>query len=608
MLLLGWPSPVSAYLGNISDARSDASGASSTKFSLRPVSNSIQFGPGTAVSTGPDSFAYLTYGNSPVLQLFNISSTGSITQTGTLNNVTKGSSTVLGNMVLLPGPISTSNLSSSSGSSMLGKRAGSSQLIMSSLDTSNKMSMLSTDPMNPTQVASLDNGDSLPGVVVTAATSSNDSSPNVGAIAGGVVGGVVLVAVCIGLLLFFRRRSRHRKYDKAELNSRGIHSNEYNDYIDERPSQRSTEQNMINFKNLPPISISDRTIVSSHNMSPLSPPSFSPVITRTASKTLLPDYTQHLLQEMNIAFTEYTGPDASALQKELKGGSTLFDNKYVLTGEAPVRLSAAYMLRTANKLPDKTEQVSIHLYREGALELQLAQVSFATKLHGPHIVNHIQSYTLPNSRRNGFAAVSITEICSPTKSLSRLIHPAPGDHSLADTSDRYFQRLTIKSLLQAVQQLHSQQVCHLNLSVNAFFYQGGDVTEWKLGKLEDCKVVDDYLADSDVLETTAPEVLNGQETNATTDSNIWSLGVVIYELVTGKPLFKTADAARQFAKAGNKLSLDDVDNEKARMLLSQMLVLEPMQRQDIGDLIRIWEDEQRQADYDDDDDLDSIDG
>jgi serine/threonine protein kinase len=148
----------------------------------------------------------------------------------------------------------------------------------------------------------------------------------------------------------------------------------------------------------------------------------------------------------------------------------------------------------------------------------------------------------------------------------------------------------------------------LGLSVNSFFHQGGDVTEWKLGKLEDCKVVDDYLGDCDVIETTAPEVLNNQETNVTKESSIWSLGVVIYELVAGEPLFKTMDVARQFAKSGKQPNLDTVNNENAMLLLAKMLVLKPMQRGNIEELFHFWEAHEEHADHEDDDDISSIEG
>lgn len=615
VLLLGWPSAESVYHGRISDAESDAATLpSSPRFSLLPVSNSISFNPGTAVSTGPDTFAYLTYGKNPELQFYNISSDGSLTLTLPLINALNGTNSTIGNMLLVPGQLSTSDSSpGSNSSSMLGKRAGSSWIAISILDNSEKLSVMMVDPTNPNGLSPLNNGDTFPGTSIPTSTvqdsGPSSASPNIGAIVGGVIGGVVLIAICMGLLIFFRRRSRHRKYNVAQANSRAIQPNEYNNYIDERPSQHSTPPlNMVKFINQPLVNKSHDIAGSSYPIPAISPLSFSPIISRSTSKTLLPDYTQRLLQEMNITFTEYSGSDARDLQTDLKGGAVLFNNRYVLTNESAIRLSASYSLRTASKLPDKTEQVSIHFFKEAAQDLQLAQVGFATKLHGPNIVNHIQSYILPNNFRSGFETVSITEICSPTKSLSRLIHPAPGDLALADATDRYFQKLTIKSLLQTIRRLHSNEVCHLGLSVNSFFHEGGDVTEWKLGKLEDCKVVDDYLGDCDVIETTAPEVLNNQETNVTKESSIWSLGVVIYELVAGAPLFKTVDVARQFAKSGRQPNLDTVKNENAMLLLAKMLVLKPMQRGNIEELFHFWEAHEEHADHEDDDDISSIEG
>ncbi|KAH8554009.1 hypothetical protein BGW37DRAFT_483153 [Umbelopsis sp. PMI_123] len=601
VLLLGWPNAQSLYHGSVGAALSDVTSGYVDKFSLVPIGTSISFSPGTAVGISTDAFAYLTYGNSPKLQYYNISSNGSITPwQSPLSVTTDGSNLGTANMLLSP-----LSIPSSSSSSLSKRDASSPWLITSSMDDSGKLYVVATNPENPSATYNLDNGDALPAYIQSAPSSPT----NVGAIVGGVIGGIAIIVIFIIGLIFYRRRARRSKFSKASAKERGIRIEDYRSYIDERPGhQNGALMTPITVKMEPqvPMNGAQRQDTLDTLTSPIQN-TFSPVIPHSQSKIFLPDFTESYLHDMNIGIPEYTGSDGNDLRKDPKSGTHILGKKYALTSEPPTRITTYYTVRTANRMPDKIDQVSIHFFKEPAVNLQLAQVGFATKLAGNSIINHIESYKIPGD--NGYTALSVTDICSPSKSLYRLLHPAPGDLTLADTTDQYFQSLTIKSLLQCLQVLQNQKLTHTNLSTHSFFHEGGMVTEWKLGKLEDCRVIDDYIGDCDVCETTPPEILNGIVSHINLECNIWSLGVVIYEIITGKPLFKTIDAARQFANSGVSVNLDGITNNKAKMLLSCLLQIQPKQRSKVEGLLFIWdEDGAGRVDYGDDDDLDSIEG
>lgn len=621
VLVIGWPNPQTLYYGNVTDAVSDTMNAVVTpKFNLSPSKSASPFNPGTATGFSDDTFAYLTYGSSPKLQFYSVSTDGSISSgASSLNVTTSGPNVGSGNLLLV------NQLISNASSASVSKRGvpSSSWLLASTMDGSGGLSVVATNSQSPSTETTLNTGDPVPSwasslspslssspaasAASAASALSSGSSTNIGAIVGGVIGGVALVVICIALLIFYRRRARRTKFSKPSK-SRGIQNEEYSDYIDERPPGSHNVSPISMMKIIPPGHLNGRhrqdTLEST--LSPVQN-TFSPVVSQSHSKTLLPDLTQTYLQDSNIIIPEYTGADINDLRNDLKSGTRVLGDKYALTSEPATKVTAYYTIRTATKLPDKIDQVSIHFFKEPALGLQFAQVGFATKLAGSTIINQVESYKLPGG--TGYKAISVTDACSPTKSLHRLLHPTTGDLTLADTTDQYFQSLTIKSLLQALEVLQRNKLAHTGLSTNTFYHLGGCVTEWKLGKLEECRVFGDYIGDCDVLETTPPEILNGIVSHISAESNLWSLGVVIYEIITGKPLFTSVNDAIQFAKAGAPVHLHAITNSKSQMLLSCMLQVQPTQRSKVEDLLFIWDEEGAgQVDYADDDDLDSIEG
>ncbi|KAG2180530.1 hypothetical protein INT44_003534 [Umbelopsis vinacea] len=614
VLLIGWPNSQTIYYGNVGDAVTDATNTNGVlRFNLLPSSIALPFSPGTATAISNDTIAYLSYGSNPKLQFYSTSKEGSIsTAFSSLNLTLSGPNVSSANMLLVN--------RATTGSNSIFKRdeSSSSWLLASTMGASGGLSVVATNPQSPSTESTLNSGDPIPAWAVSpvnspvAPTSSlsspSGSSTNIGAIVGGVIGGVAFVVICIALLIFYRRRARREKFSKGSTKTRGFQDEQYSDHIDERPGVHN-DSPIGMMKITAPPRLSNGRYRQDTLESIISPVqnTFSPVVSQSHSKILLPDLTQLYVQDSNIHIPEYTGADLNALRKDLKGGAHVLDDKYVLTSEPATKISTYYTIRAANKLPDKMDQVSLHFFKEPALGLQLAQIGFATKLAGSTIINHVESYKLPGG--NDYTALSVTEACSPTKSLYRLLHPAAGDLTLADTTDQYFQSLTIKSLLQALEVLQRHDLAHTSLSANAFFHMGGCVTEWKLGKLEECRVFGDYVGDCDVSETTPPEILNGIVSHITAESNLWSLGVVIYEIITGKPLFKSVDDATQFAKTGTPVHLHAIANSKSQMLLSCMLQIQPTQRSKVEDLLFIWDEGGAgQVDYADDDDLDSIEG
>ncbi|KAG0237759.1 Serine/threonine-protein kinase dclk3, partial [Mortierella sp. GBA43] len=114
----------------------------------------------------------------------------------------------------------------------------------------------------------------------------------------------------------------------------------------------------------------------------------------------------------------------------------------------------------------------------------------------------------------------------------------------------------VRSLIECVEWIHRRKICHLNIKPSNFVrdpYMSSSINHqngfgWKLVDFEAARVVDEEVVGRCTFSYAAPELLVGNSTNvgilAKTSLDIWSLGLVIHELLTDQPLFKTDEDAR----------------------------------------------------------------
>ncbi|KAG0206238.1 hypothetical protein BGX28_002281 [Mortierella sp. GBA30] len=114
----------------------------------------------------------------------------------------------------------------------------------------------------------------------------------------------------------------------------------------------------------------------------------------------------------------------------------------------------------------------------------------------------------------------------------------------------------VRSLIECVDWIHSRRVCHLNIKPSNFVrdpYASSSMnrlggTGWKLVDFESARVMDEEIVGRCTFSYAAPEILMGNAKStgviAKASLDIWSLGLVIYELLTDQSLFKTDDQAR----------------------------------------------------------------
>ena len=143
--------------------------------------------------------------------------------------------------------------------------------------------------------------------------------------------------------------------------------------------------------------------------------------------------------------------------------------------------------------------------------------------------------------------------------------------------------------IQALKYLHSHRVIHRDIKLGNLFISGK--MELKLG---DFGLATKLEFDGERKRTIcgtpnyiAPEVLDGKHGHSY-EVDVWSLGVVIYTLLIGKPPFETSDVKTTYKRIKmNAYSFPDhipLSNE-ARGLITRILHSEPTKRPSLDDML-----------------------
>ncbi|KAG0215295.1 hypothetical protein BGX33_001309 [Mortierella sp. NVP41] len=167
----------------------------------------------------------------------------------------------------------------------------------------------------------------------------------------------------------------------------------------------------------------------------------------------------------------------------------------------------------------------------------------------------------------------------------------------------------IRSLIECVEWIHSRKICHLNIKPTNFVrdpYATSSMSQlrgagWKLIDFEAARVIDEEIVGRCTFSYAAPEILEGHATTTAVRTrgslDIWSLGLVIYELLTDQPLFQTDEQAKErlLPKTGSGgRSIQPVRyydrkyiDQEYHALLDAMLIRDPEKRLTASQLLNM---------------------
>ena len=144
-------------------------------------------------------------------------------------------------------------------------------------------------------------------------------------------------------------------------------------------------------------------------------------------------------------------------------------------------------------------------------------------------------------------------------------------------------------IIKALKYLHSHRVIHRDLKLGNLFIS--DKMEIKVG---DFGLATKLEFDGERKRTVcgtpnyiAPEILEGK-TGHSYEVDIWSLGVIMYTLIIGKPPFETNNVKETYKriKMGNySFPENAVISEPAKDLIQSILVLDPIKRPKLDEIL-----------------------
>ena len=203
------------------------------------------------------------------------------------------------------------------------------------------------------------------------------------------------------------------------------------------------------------------------------------------------------------------------------------------------------------------------------------EIKIHKALHHNNIVNFEHYF---EDKENVFL---LLELCS-NKSLNELLKRRK---ILTELEVQVY----VLQIIKALKYLHSHRIIHRDLKLSNLFLS--ENMELKVGDFGLATKLDFEGEKKRTVCGTpnyiAPEILDGKF-GYSYEVDIWSLGVIIYTLIIGKPPFETDNVKETYKKIKlNKYSFptNSVISEYAKNLITDILVTEPSKRPSLDDIL-----------------------
>ena len=215
------------------------------------------------------------------------------------------------------------------------------------------------------------------------------------------------------------------------------------------------------------------------------------------------------------------------------------------------------------------------LVKSRAKQKLISEIKIHKSLHHPNIVSFVHYF---EDTENVYLLI---EICQ-NQTLNDLLKRRK------KLTELEIQCYTIQ-LIKALKYLHSHRIIHRDLKLGNLFIS--DKMELKVG---DFGLATKLEFDGERKRTVcgtpnyiAPEILEGKSGHSY-EVDIWSLGVIIYTLIIGKPPFETNNVKETYKriKMGNyNFPENALLSNPTREIIQRILVLDPNQRPSLDDIL-----------------------
>lgn len=145
-------------------------------------------------------------------------------------------------------------------------------------------------------------------------------------------------------------------------------------------------------------------------------------------------------------------------------------------------------------------------------------------------------------------------------------------------------------LLYATKSLRDKRFFCRDMTLGNIFVKTGSIIQLILGDLGLMKSFLHYNTESNHFSTQAPELLLSSKPLSTSKVDIWSLGCILYRLITGREPFYGENREQYIenvkSNSGKLLEIPNNVSQEARELLSGMLTLEAEYRVTFGEILK----------------------
>ncbi|KAK4521189.1 uncharacterized protein ATC70_013134 [Mucor velutinosus] len=432
-----------------------------------------------------------------------------------------------------------------------------------------------------------------------------------GAIAGIVISVIAFIAIIAGLLFYSKKRkdrvyassiSRSMKPAMTTYNSGTPLSIQPGDFVGARYSGGAGGAG---------VGINQLDDNHTNTSSILQATTFIPEEYHDGSR---PDIRPLSYSDEAIDYAQLSSEELSQLEPDVQGPLFLFSGVYTSSAEERVTyLQDGYAIRTFDAKDGMKH--TVHYFSASHLDTFVRSV-------------HAVLRTSPSSRSKRSSLVSPSYIIKSERAIA-LSSPTPLNHyqyiwitspmlpehslhyllfertkwTFIDYNNTDYKIWSVYSLLKGVETLHSHKFVHLAIDPKAFYFDHEmKATDWKLGNLGYAISMSSRHKGGDIVlpahsPFTAPEIIQTKDNLNLEAADMWSLGCVIYTVVTGgQVLFQDAEEVKRLAVFHDDMKQhlkskirQHVENEVFQNILDRVLHVDPSERKHIKNILDYWD-------------------